>query len=150
MGMQIVNKAARAEYSISEKFEAGMLLMGPEVKSLRLGRANLKGSFVKIIGGEAFLHNMQIQAYPYARIEDYEPTRLRKLLLSKKELLKLVEWDKKKGVALVPLRVYFSGRLAKLELGVGKGKHEYEKREDLKKRDQERELRAQFKQAALR
>lgn len=148
--MEIINKRARADYTIGEMFEAGMLLEGHEVKSLRLGKASLKGAFVKIISGEAFVHNMHIQAYPYARLEGYEPTRPRKLLLKKKELLKLEQWGQRKGTTLVPLKIFFSRHLLKLKLGVGKGKHEYEKREDLKRRDQDRELKIQFKQSVLR
>ena len=148
--MIILNRSARAEYTISETFEAGIVLAGLEVKSLRLGKANLKGSFIKIMGGEAFIHNMHIQPYPFARAEEYEPTRIRKLLLKKKELIKLAEYDQRKGVSIVPLKIYVAGRNLKVQIGIGKGKQQFERRAELKKRDQDRELRAQFKQAALR
>lgn len=148
--MEVVNKRARADYTIGDVFDAGILLLGHEAKSLRLGKASLKGSFVKIVGGEAFIHNMHIQPYSYARLEGYEPTQTRKLLLKKEELLKLEQWSQRKGISLIPLKVYFSHNLLKLQFGVGKGKHEYEKREDLKKRDIDRELKIQFKQSVLR
>lgn len=147
--MEVVNKRARADYTIGDVFDAGILLLGHEAKSLRLGKASLKGSFVKIVNGEAFVHNMHIQPYSYARLEGYEPTQARKLLLKKKELLKLEQWSKRKGISLIPLKVYFSHNLLKLQFGVGKGKHEYEKREDLKKRDIDRELKIQFKQSVI-
>lgn len=147
--MEILHKRALADYTIGERFVAGIVLLGHEVKSLRLGRASLKGSFVKIIGGEAFLSNFHIQPYSHARLENYDPTRQRKLLLKKNELLKLEQWSQRKGVALVPLKIYLSRRHFKLSLGVGKGRHEYEKRAVIKKRDQERELHRQFKQAQL-
>lgn len=148
--MEVINKRARADYTIGDVFDAGILLLGHEAKSLRLGKASLKGSFVKITGGEAFVHNMHIQPYSYARLEGYEPTQTRKLLLKKKELLKLEQWSQRKGISLIPLKVYFAHNLLKLQFGVGKGKHEYEKREDLKKRDIDRELKIQFKQSVLR
>ena len=146
----IRNKSARAEYEILDKYEAGIALLGHEAKSIRTGKASLKGSFVKISKGEAYLHNLHVHAYKYARLEDYEPTRIRKLLLKKKEILKLEHYDQRKGVTLVPMAIYLSGGKFKVEVGVGRGKKEYEKRADIKKRDQNREMRRQFKSSQIR
>ena len=145
----IRNKSAKAEYEILDKYEAGIVLFGHEAKSIRTGKASMKGSFVKISKGEAYLHNLHIHAYAYARLEDYEPTRARKLLLKKKEILKLEHFDRRKGVTLVPLAIYSSRGKFKVEVGVGRGKKEYEKRADIKKRDQDREMRQQFKSDQL-
>ena len=144
------NKSARAEYRILETYEAGIALLGHEVKSIRIGKVSMKGSFVKVINGEAYLHNMHIQPYSFASTDEYEPTRQRKLLLKKKEILKLEQYDQKKGVALVPLSIYESKNKFKLEIGVGKGKKEHEKRADIRKRDQEREMRRDFKNSQIR
>lgn len=149
--MEIVNKQARAEYAIQDTFEAGVVLLGQEVKSIRLGRAHLKGSYVRVVDGKAMLINMHVQPYRFARVDDgYDPARQRPLLLHKREVLKLEQFGKTKGVAMVPLRVFIRGRRVKVEIGVGRGKKQYERREDIKKRDLERELRSQFKQRALR
>ena len=145
----IRNKSAKAEYEILDKYEAGIVLFGHEAKSIRTGKVSLKGSFVKIVKGEAYLHNMHVNAYAFARLENYEPTRPRKLLLKKKEILKLEEFDRRKGVTLVPLAIYSSRGRFKVELGVGRGKKEFEKRADIKKRDQDREMRRQFKSSQL-
>ena len=149
MMKKILNKSAKAEYEILDKYQAGIALYGHEAKSIRIGKASLKGSFVKVSKGEAYLHNLHIHGYKYARLEDYEPTRARKLLLKKKEILKLEHYDKRKGVTLVPMAIYSSKGRFKVEVGVGRGKKEFEKRADIKKRDQNREMRRQFKSSQL-
>lgn len=134
------NKKARHEYTIEKTYTAGIVLSGQEVKSLRLGHASFAGSYIKIIGSEAFLLNAQINAYKFAITEDYDPKRSRKLLLNKKELLELAEWSNNKGRTLVPLAFFTGGRNIKLELAIGKGKKVHEKRAVLRERDQEREM----------
>lgn len=149
--MQVVNKKARLEYEIVETYEAGLKLAGHEVKSLRAGKAHLQGSFVRVSDdGQAWLHNMHIHPYSFARLENYEPTQTRKLLLKKNQILKLQQYNQRKGVALVPLKVYTKGSLFKVEVGVGRGKKQHERRADIKKRDQERDLQSDFKQSQLR
>ncbi len=136
----IFNKKARHEYTIEQTFTAGVVLSGQEVKSLRLGHGSFAGSYIKIIGGEAFLLNAQINKYPYSQEKDYDPKRTRKLLLNKKELLELQEWSHNKGRTIVPLSFFAGGRNIKLDIGVGRGKKVFEKRAVLKQRDQEREM----------
>lgn len=136
----VINKKAHHEYTIETKYTAGIVLSGQEVKSLRLGHGSFAGSYVKIISGEAFLLNAQINKYSYSQEKDYDPKRTRKLLLSKKELLELQEWSHNKGRTIVPLTFFIGGRNIKVDLGVGRGKKEYEKRSVLKQRDQEREM----------
>ena len=143
--MIVVNKQARVEYEITDKLEAGIELLGHEVKSLRVGKGSLKGSYVKVGNGEAALINMHIHPYKFSRLEDYEPTRSRRLLLHKRQILKLEQYDQRKGVAIVPLRVYYNGRRFKVEIGVGRGKKQYEKREEIKKRDIKRETQRSVK-----
>lgn len=142
--MLIKNKKARYEYDISKTLTAGIALSGQEVKSLRLKHGSLSGSFVKIIGDEAFLVNAQINPYSFADTQDYDPKRTRKLLLKKKEIYMLKETASQKGWALVPLTLFLKGKNIKLELGIGRGKKEFEKRAVLKeraiKRDMDREL----------
>jgi SsrA-binding protein len=136
----VVNKKARHEYTIERTYTAGIVLSGQEVKSLRLGHGSFAGSYVRIISGEAFLLNAQINAYKFAITTDYDPKRTRKLLLNKKELLELQEWSHNKGRSIVPLTFFAGGRNIKVDLGVGRGKKEFEKRAVLKQRDQEREI----------
>lgn len=137
----IFNKKAQYEYTVSKKFVAGVVLSGAEVKSLRLQQGSLTGSYIKEIGGELWLINAQINAYSFAKQEDYDPKRSRKLLLKKSEIAPLTEASKQKGFAIVPLAFFLSHNLIKLELALAKGKKEYEKREIIKKRDLERERR---------
>lgn len=136
----VVNKKARHEYSIERTYVAGVVLTGQEVKSLRLGHASFAGSYVKILGGEAFLLNAQINAYKFAITTDYDPKRTRKLLLSKKELLELQEWSHNKGRAIIPLAFMPMGRHIKIEIGIGRGRKEFEKRAVQKERDQLRDI----------
>lgn len=145
----VINKKATYEYSISKKFVAGVVLTGAEVKSLRLQHASLSGSYIKEIGGELFLINSQINAYSFANQEDYDPKRSRKLLLKKSEMENLTEASKQKGFAIIPLAFFLSHNKIKLELALAKGKKEYEKREDIKKRDLKRQLDRDNKRARI-
>lgn len=138
--MKIINRKARYNYSLFEKFEVGVVLTGPEVKSLKAGNASLAESFVRIIDGEAWLLNAHINPYPYADNRNYNARRSRKLLLHKKELLKLQQKTKMKSLTLVPVSCYTKGRNIKLEIALARGKKKYDKREAIKRRDIEREL----------
>ncbi len=144
MGVKIVcrNKKAYHDYSIETKFEAGMVLSGPEVKSLRAGKANLKDGYVQIDdNGEAVLHNVHISQYSHATHNPNDPLRVRKLLLHKRELRKLIGKLQEKGLALIPLSIYFNDRgRAKVELGLARGKKLYDKRATLKKKQSDREV----------
>ena len=122
-----------------------MLLEGREVKSLRLKHASLTGSFVKVVGGELFLLNAQINPYQFAQNDDYDPKRTRKLLLKKNEIATLAQATAQKGRAIVPLEIELVGNLIKLKIGLGRGKKVYEKREIIKKRDLDREMRRDSK-----
>lgn len=134
------NKKAYHDYFIDEVIEAGMVLIGPEVKSLREGRASLVDGYAKVKNSEVFLHNMHITPYPYASHLNLEPKRTRKLLLHKKEIKRLIGKTKEKGYALIPLKVYFSGSKAKVEIGLAKGKRKYDKRQTLKEKEMKREM----------
>jgi len=134
------NRKARHNYFIEDKFEAGMVLKGTEVKSLRLGSANLKDSYAKIVNGEVFVHQMHIGAYPFAYYENHDPLRPRKLLLHKNEIKRLYSKVNEKGSSLIPLRVYFKGGKVKITLAIAKGKRKYDKRETIRKRDEKREI----------
>ncbi|NVM20432.1 MAG: SsrA-binding protein SmpB [Desulfobacterales bacterium] len=135
------NRKARHDYFILDEYEAGMVLLGTEVKSLRLGRANLKDSYATIRGGEVFLCNMHIGACPFAAHGNHDPLRTRKLLLHKDEIKRLTGKVKEKGQSLIPLQVYFKEGKAKVTLALAKGKRKYDKRQAIRKRDEERELR---------
>ena len=149
MGEKLIcnNKKAYHDYFIEEKFEAGMVLYGPEVKSLRMGKANLNDAFVQIRNGEAFLNNLHISPYEFGNRENRDPDRLRKLLMHKKEIVKLFSKIREQGYTVIPLRLYFKNGLVKAELGLAKGKKLYDKREDLKKKDHKREVDQAMKQA---
>ena len=138
--MKIVNKKAFFDYQISERIEAGINLNGAEVKAIRLGMADLKGSFVKIIGSEAYLINTKIFPYKYARPQDYDERRTRKLLLHKKEITALKGRTEGSNLTIVPLSIYTTKSFIKVELGLGKGKKEYQKKEAKKKKDIERDI----------
>ena len=138
--MKISNKKAYFNYQISETFEAGINLFGFEVKSVRLGKADLTGSFIKIVGGEAFLLNAKIFPYQNARIEDYDENRTRKLLLHKKEIISLKSKVEGSNLSLVPVSLYIKSGFVKVEVGLGKGKKQYEKRESIKKKDVQRDI----------
>ncbi len=150
MGIKIVaqNKKAFHDYHILEKLEAGMVLSGPEVKSLRAGKANLKDGYANIDArGEVMLYNVHISLYTFATHNPNEPTRVRKLLLNKREIKKLIGKLKEKGLALIPLKIYFkeNGR-AKIELGLAKGKKLYDKRAALKEKQSNREMQREMRQ----
>jgi SsrA-binding protein len=134
-----VNRKARYEYEIIQSIEAGIVLLGTEVKSLRQGKINLVDSFAQIKNGEVWLVSAHISEYTQGNINNHEPTRTRKLLLNKVEIRKLTSKVNEKGLTLVPLRVYFSSGKVKVELGLAKGKKVYDKREDIKKRDFQRD-----------
>jgi SsrA-binding protein len=138
--MKISNKKAYFDYQILETFEAGINLYGSEVKAVRLGRADLTGSFVRIIGAEAYLINANIFPYQSGQTEDYDAQRTRKLLLHRKEIISLKSKTDGANLALVPISLYFKHGFLKLEIGLGKGKKQYEKRETIKKRDIKRNL----------
>ncbi|MDP6560527.1 MAG: SsrA-binding protein SmpB [Candidatus Binatia bacterium] len=140
-----VNRRARHDYFIEETFEAGLVLVGSEVKSLRDGKAHLKDSHARIGRGEAFLFNAHINPYAAASGLNHEPTRSRKLLLHKKEIRRLTGKVKERGLTLVPLRLYFKKGRAKVELALARGKKRYDKRESLKRKDMQREVERSLK-----
>lgn len=143
--MRIVNKKASFEYILSDRFEAGVSLLGSEVKSLKSGHASLDGAFVKIINGEAYIINAQIFPYEHARPDKYDPKRTRKLLLHKKELLKISMKAKGENLTVVPVSWYNKGPRIKLEIAIAKGKKQYEKRASKKKEIEKRDLERQFR-----
>lgn len=134
------NKKAFHDYTIDEVVEAGVVLLGPEVKSLRGGRANLGDAYSRIKDGEVFVHNMHISPYPYAHYLNLDPLRTRKLLLNRAEIKRLIGKTKEKGYALIPLKAYFLGSKIKIELGLAKGKKTYDKRQTLKEKEMKREM----------
>ena len=135
-----VNRRAYHDYFIDEKYEAGLVLTGSEVKSMRAGRCNLRDGFVRIDGHEAWLENVHISPYAEANLMNHEPMRPRKLLLHRKQIATLIGKVKQKGYTLIPLRVYFSRNHAKVEVGLARGKREYDKREAIAERDAKREI----------
>lgn len=139
------NKKARHDYQIMETIEAGLVLTGTEIKSVRERRINLKDGFAQIHNGEAWLMNVHISEYTQGNRFNHDPLRARKLLLHKKEIQKLAGQTSEKGITIVPLKVYLKNGFAKVLLGIAKGKHDYDKRETIKKRDQEREIRRTLK-----
>ncbi|MBI4843054.1 MAG: SsrA-binding protein SmpB [Nitrospirae bacterium] len=139
------NKKAYHDYSIQETIEAGISLQGTEVKSLRAGAANLKDSYVLVKNGEAFLFNCHISPYSHGNINNHEPLRTRKLLLHKREIEKLGGRIREKGLTLIPLKIYFKKGKAKMEIGLGKGKRQYEKRETIKQKEAKREIERHMK-----
>ncbi len=140
-GVVTENRKARHLYHILETYEAGIVLQGTEVKSLRCGRANLQDSFARVENGEMLLYNMHISPYEQGNRFNHEPKRTRKLLMHKSEIHKLLGRTQEKGLTLVPLKVYFNQRgVAKVLLGLAKGKKEYDKRRDIAERDAKREM----------
>ena len=135
-----VNRKARHDHTIGETFEAGLVLRGGEVKSLRAGRANLKDSYARINNGEAFLLNAHISDYKPAHYFNGDPTRTRKLLLHKREIMRLLGKTRQQGLTLVPLRLYFKGGRAKVELALAKGKRMYDKRAAIREREMKRDV----------
>ena len=143
--IEIQNKKAKFDYEILETYESGIVLTGTEIKSIRLGKVNLKDSYCIIKNNEIFILNMHISAYDFGNIFNHEETRTRKLLLHKKEILKLKNELNLNGLTIVPLKLYFKKNKVKILIGLAKGKHTYDKREAIKKKDQERELKKSIK-----
>jgi SsrA-binding protein len=134
------NKKAFHDYYIEERYEAGLVLTGTEVKSLRMGKANMGDSFALVKSGEAFLHNLHIPPYTFGNRENHDPDRMRKLLLHRAEIHKLFAKIREQGYTVVPLRLYFKEGLAKVELGLAKGKKLHDKRHDLKDKELKRDV----------
>lgn len=143
------NKKAFRDFQIIERIEAGIELLGTEVKSAKAGNINLKDGYAYIKNGEVFLKNVHISQYPYGHQMNHDPLRTRKLLLHKKEIIRLLSKIKEKGYTLVPLRAYVKNGLVKIELGLCKGKRLYNKREDIRKKDQLKELKRGFKLSSV-
>lgn len=142
MGIKIIatNKKAYHDYYIEETYEAGIVLQGTEVKSIRAGKVNLKESFCRIKEGEVYINNMNIAVYDFGNRENHDPTRMRKLLLNHTEIDKLIRLTEQKGLTLIPTKIYFKKNYIKLEVGVGRGKKLYDKRESLKQKQADREM----------
>ncbi|WP_243298943.1 SsrA-binding protein SmpB [Bacillus litorisediminis] len=140
------NKKAYHDYFIEETYEVGIVLQGTEIKSIRAGRVNLKDSFARIQNGEVFLFNMHISPYEQGNRYNHDPLRTRKLLLHKKEISKLIGETKEKGYSLVPVKLYIKNGYAKILLGLAKGKKNYDKREDLKRKEAKRDIERAFKE----
>ena len=138
--ISISNRKARHEYFILEVLEAGIVLTGTEVKSLRKGNANLQDSYAELRSGEVWLEGMHISPYEQGNINNHDPRRRQKLLLQKKQIRKLIGGMKEKGLTLIPLSVYFKGPYAKVELALARGKKSYDKRDAIAKRDAERDI----------
>lgn len=147
--MKVVNRSAFHDYTILDRLEAGIKLTGPEVKSAKGGHVSLVGAFVRIMGNEAYLVNAQIFPYILARIDNYDPRRTRKLLLGKKELISLKTKLEGANLTLVPLSMYATHGIVKLEVGLAKGKKEFEKRETIKRRVEKRELEREYRGKVL-
>jgi len=138
------NPTAKHNYIIEKTLEAGIVLTGTEIKSIRNGKINLKDSYAIIKNGEVFIYGMHIRPYEHGNIFNKDPLRPRKLLLHKLEIIKLIGQTKQKGYSLIPINLYFSGNFLKITLGVGKGKKLYDKREDIAKRDAEMRVKKEF------
>jgi len=142
----VENRQARFRYEIMETFEAGLELAGHEVKAIKLGRASLAGSYIIVRGGEAFLSGATVSPYQPANLaDDHDPARLRRLLLTKQEIAVLANIEAKKGLTIIPLRMYTKGRSIKLALGIARGRKGHDKREHLKRREIDREIRRTLK-----
>ena len=142
------NKKAYHDFFIDDKYETGIELFGTEVKSIRMGKCSIKESFVRIEKGEVYIYGMHINPYEKGNIFNKDPLRVRKLLLHKTEINKLAAKIAEKGYTLVPLQVYFKGSLVKVEIGLARGKKLYDKRDDIAKKDQRREVEREFKQTS--
>ena len=143
--MEILNRRARYDYSIVEEYEAGIVLTGTEIMSIRMGRMNIKDSYAIVRNEEVYLLNAHVSSYEKGNIFNHDEDRTRKLLLNKREIKKINNKLSLEGYTLVPLKVYFVRGRAKILLGLGKGKKNYDKREDIKKRDMEREIRYNYR-----
>ncbi len=140
------NKQAFRNFDFEEFYEAGIVLQGTEVKSLREGRCSLKDGYAKVTDEEVFLHNVHIARYDQGNRENHEPRRKRKLLLRKPEIKRLIGKTQQKGYSLIPVEIYFKGGYAKVKLGLGEGKKEYDKRRKIKERDQQRRMEKELKE----
>jgi len=139
--MEIKNRSASFEFFIEDKFDAGMMLTGTEVKALRDGRANFNDSYCLIDRGDLYIKGLHISPYEFGSYANHNPTRERKLLLHKKELLKIAQKIKEKGLTIIPLKIYFNENgFAKIQIGLGKGKKTHDKRESIKQRESDREI----------
>ena len=147
-GIKIIakNRKARHDYFIEETFEAGIVLTGTEVKSIRLGKVNLKDSYADVKQGEVYLHNMHISPYEKGNIFNSEPMRDRKLLLNRREINKLIGYIQQKGYSLIPLQIYLTRGLVKVQLAAAKGKKLYDKRHDAAQRDAQRNMERAFRE----
>lgn len=145
-----VNRAARHDYFVEETYEAGIALFGTEVKSLRSGHANLTDAFCRTDGGELYAYGMHVSPYEKGNIFNKDPLRPRKLLMHKREIMKLMGLLSREGYTLIPLSLYFSGAHVKVEVGLCKGKKNYDKRESAAKRDADREMERAFKERRVR
>jgi SsrA-binding protein len=135
------NRKARHDYFIDESYEAGLALTGSEIKSIRAGRINLRGGYARVLNGEIWLYDVHISPYEQSGTHyNHEPTRPRKLLLHRREISRILGQVERQGFTLVPLRVYFKGRRAKLDLGLARGKKQYDKRDDIAKREAKRDI----------
>lgn len=134
------NKKAKHEYALEDFMEAGIVLLGPEVKSLRDGRANLTDSYARVVNGEVYLYNFHISPYPFAPAKDLDPLRPKKLLLHKKEIKRLIGKTEQKGYTLIPTKVYFKRGIAKVEIALAKGKTKYDRRRELREKEAKREM----------
>jgi SsrA-binding protein len=143
-GTVATNRRARRDYQIDETFEAGIVLSGSEVKSLRSGRASLAEAFARVADGEVWLENLHIPPYSHGDSRAYDPRRTRKLLLHRKQISRLIGKTQERGLTLVPMRLYFTRGLAKVQLGLGRGKREYEKRQAVLERQHRREAERAF------
>lgn len=137
----VTNRKANFEYEIIDRYEAGIVITGTEVKSLREGKANLQEAYGRVVKDEVWLINSHINEYKFGNINNHEPLRNRKLLLNRKEIRKIKQQLQEKGLTLVPLKMYFKSSLVKVEIGIARGKKLYDKRESIKKREVERKLR---------
>ena len=144
------NKTARLNYDIGDTYEAGIVLSGTEVKALRAGKANIKDSYAVVNDNEVYLREMHISHYDHGNRFNHEPLRPRKLLLHKSEIRKLYGKSREKGLALVPLKLYFKNGKVKVEIGIGKGKKLYDRREDIKQRDERRDISRSFKSKLIK
>ena len=139
------NKKAYHDFFIEEKYEAGLVLHGTEVKSLRMGKCSIKEAFIRIENGEVYIYGMHISPYEKGNIFNKDPLRVRKLLLHRQEIRKLIGNSSEKGYTIIPLQVYFKDGRAKIEIGLAKGKKLYDKRQDIAKKDQKREAEKELK-----
>ncbi|MEK4201434.1 SsrA-binding protein SmpB [Cytobacillus sp. FSL K6-0265] len=140
------NKKAYHDYTVEETYEAGIVLQGTEIKSIRNGRVNLKDAYARIVNNELFIIGMHISPYEQGNIHNHDPLRTRKLLLHRKEINKLIGESKESGYALVPLKLYLKNGFAKVLVGLAKGKKKYDKREDLKRKEAKREVERAFRE----